>query len=130
MKLKAIRLIVILVLPLLIACEGNTYREWNVVNNSTSQIQIELKSGLSDLELSRVGPDSIRRIIVTDQLGGSDFAGNPTQSFDTLLIFNSTDTLIKNVYDSANWIIESEQASKTPSGWEHKFNLTITDQDF
>lgn len=130
MKLKAIRLIVILGLPLLVACEGNTYREWNVVNNSSNQIQLELKSGLSDLEQSTVGADSIRRIMVTDQLGGSDFAGNPIHSFHTLLIYNSTDTLIKSVYDSANWIIESEQVKKTPSNWEHKFSFTITDQDF
>lgn len=130
MKLKTLRFMAIIGIPLLIACEGNTYREWNVVNNSSTQIQIELKSDLSDLEQSSVGPDSIRRIMVTDQLGGSDFPGNPTHSFDSLLIYNSNDTLIKSVFDSANWIIESEQVSTAPSGWVHRFNFTITDQDF
>lgn len=101
-----------------------------MVNNSSTQIHIELTSGSSGLDHSTVGPDSIRKIIITDQLGGSDYAGNPTHSFDSLLIYNLTDTLVKNVYDSANWIVESEQVSKAPSGWEHKFTFTITDADF
>jgi len=130
MKVKAFRHFIILGLPMLVACEGNTYREWNVVNNSSSRIQIELKSGLSGLEQSNVGPDSIRRIMVTDQLGGSDYAGTPVHSFDSLLIYNATDTLIKNVYDSTNWSIESEQVRKMPSAWEHKFTFKVSDSDF
>ena len=130
MKLKILRLMVIFGLPLLTACEGNTYREWNVVNSSSTQIQVEFKSEFSDLDQSTVGPDSVRRIMVTDQRGGSDFAGNPVHFFDSLLIYKTTDTLIKSVYDSANWIVESEHISKAPSAWEHKFSFTLTDDDF
>lgn len=114
----------------LISCEGNTYREWVIQNDSSTEIQIDFKSGLSGLESSTVGPDSSRTIMITDQLGGSDFAGNPIHSFDLLLIFNAMDTLVKNVYDSANWSVESEQVKKIPSNWEHRFNFTITDNDF
>ena len=130
MKMNTLRTLAIAVMPFLVACEGNTYREWNVVNNSSTQIQIELISGNSGLDYSTVGPDSVRKIIITDQLGGSEFAGNPVHSFDSLLIYNLTDTLVKSVYDSSNWIVESEHVSKTPSSWEHKFTFTLTDQDF
>ena len=130
MMKQALRYLPLIGLPLLIACEGNTYREWVIQNDSSTQIQIELSSGFSDLETSTVGPDSSRRIMVTDQLGGSDYAGNPTHSFDSLLIFNATDTLIKSVYDSANWSVESQQVRKVPSHWEHRFNFTVTNSDF
>lgn len=125
-----LRFLSLMLLPTLIACEGNTYREWVIHNDSSTEIQIEFKSGLSGLETSTAGPDSSRTIMITDQLGGSDFAGNPVHSFDSLLIFNAMDTLVKNVYDSVNWSVESEQVKKVPSNWEHRFNFTITDNDF
>ena len=130
MSRRSIHFFPLALLPFLISCEGNTYREWVIQNDSSKEVRIEFDSGLSGLETSTVGPDSSRTIMITDQMGGSDYAGNPVQSFDSLLIFNAMDTLVKSVYDSANWSVETEQIRNVPSHWEHSFKFTVSDSDF
>ena len=130
MSSRSIHFFPLALLPFLISCEGNTYREWVIQNDSSKEVRIEFDSGLSGLETSTVGPDSSRTIMITDKLGGSDYAGNPVHSFDSLLIFNAMDTLVKSVYDSANWSVETEQIRNVPSHWEHSFKFTVSDSDF
>lgn len=130
--MKFYRLLPLLILPFLVACEGNTDFTWSVNNQSAGTITI---SGLNSIYADTLNLDiqaGQQEVIgVFSQLGGNSTPQIPSGAFSTLVITNSVgDTTTKNYEIQANWEVLIEQTRKIPSNYEHNYTFTVNDSDF
>ncbi|MAZ37660.1 MAG: hypothetical protein CL842_09445 [Crocinitomicaceae bacterium] len=112
------------------SCEGNTTREWKVINNSSEAFQVDMKSNFSSEKVVTIETGKSETIYVNDTRGGQDDAGNTSDYFESSEIVNLSNTERKDIQASSNWKSESEHAKRVPSHFEHKFTISISDDDF
>lgn len=115
---------------ILTSCEGNTTREWIVINNSSEAFQVAMKSNFSTEKVVTIETGKSKVIYVNETLGGQDNAGNTGEYFESFEIVNLSNTERKDIQASSNWKSESEHAKRVPSHFEHKFTISISDDDF
>jgi hypothetical protein len=125
---------IVLVALMLISCEGNTTREFQITNSSSERLKT-----LSDLYINSLPPgDTItiepgmsKIIGINDTRGGNLDPGSPSDYIKKLFIKNmSGDSLLKDFRTDTNWRIRTIHISRVPSEYIHEFNLTISDEDF
>lgn len=113
-----------------ISCEGNTDEIFNVSNNTNSEITLKFENPVLAIDsLQYIGIGETKEIAFLSFLGGNSNARGPI-IFDTVTVYNSTDTMITNFVFEQNWILESKQEKKFPSSYKHTHSLTITNSDF
>ena len=115
-------------LPFLYSCEGNTHREFTIVNNSSSEIFYEVY-GYSPV-VSSVASGEQKTFWIEDDLGGQADPGVPTNFISAMLVYTTSDTTTKDYMDVNNWVIASRQVRKIPSQHEHKYFFSLSDSDF
>ncbi len=115
---------------ILSSCEGNTTREWKVTNNSSQAFQVDIKSNFNMEKLVTIETGKSEVIYVYETRGGDDDAGNTAEYFESFEIVSLSDSVRKDVQASPNWKSESEHAKRVPSHFEHKFTISISDDDF
>lgn len=115
---------------ILSSCEGNTTREWKVINNSSQAFQVDMKSNFNSEKIVTIETGKSETIYVYDTRGGQDDAGNTSDYFESLEIVNLSNSVRKDILNSSNWKAESEHVKRVPSHYEHKFLISISDDDF
>ena len=116
---------------LLSACDGNTKREWVIYNNSSTEIFISADTNYCTLMEENIPPGQTITILISNQLGGSNDAGSPSDSGNlNWMIYSLTDTLKKDPNKDDNWDIATNRESKTPSSYSHQFTFEFKDEDF
>ena len=129
-QLIKLRLVFIFAIAITLnSCDGHTKREWNITNNSSNTIFLEADSMIWNQAIAPIPAGQTSTILVRDVIRGESFAGNPVVE-GNLLIFNSEDTLLKDVNSESNWRTDSEQIKKYPSKYEHIFSFELNDSDF
>lgn len=115
---------------LIISCEGNTDEIFNVTNNSSSEITIVFNKSTLGTDSIQVIPVGIEKeVAFLSFRGGISNAGGPIL-FDTVTVYNATDTMKTNFVYEQNWNSTTKQESKIPSAYTHTHHLEITDADF
>ncbi len=112
------------------SCEGNTTREWKVINNSSQAFQVDMKSNFNMEKVVTIETGKSEVIYVYETRGGNDDAGNTGDYFESFEIVNMSNTVRKDIQASSNWKAESEHVKRVPSFYEHKFSISISDDDF
>lgn len=112
------------------SCEGNTNREWKVSNYSSKTIQLDVKTGFGVDKIFVLESGNSEVISVIEIRGGNRVAGKTSEYFELLDLINPIDSTRKDMKANSAWSVESEHVKRVPSFYEHRFSLSITDQNF
>lgn len=122
-------LIAILGILFMTSCEGNTNRNYTLINASSHPVTAQIKSVEGKSEF-HIPVNESKLVLSFNQRGGSALAGHPSDYIFKLDIFNIEDTCFKDYTDPEKWNIISEEQSKIPSNWQHGFTFKFSDEDF
>ena len=113
-----------------VSCEGGTHREWNITNNSSSTVFVEIENFESDIEKDTIQAGETKQVISYSTFRGAHPTAEATESMTSFLLYNANDTTEKSGLVEGNWLTESEQTSKIPSDYTHIFTFSIANSDF
>ena len=125
-------LIILLLIIFLASCEGYTYREWKVSNESSTTIMV--KAGLlfeSDTVYHEIETGQEKIITITTEDKGDSEVQLAYDVFSSFLITNKdTLTTDMNFADNDSWDIWIEQTKSNPPHYEQIYTLIVTNADF
>ena len=130
MKQVLFTAIALLFVILLSSCEGNTTREWKIRNNSSTIIYANFDVIQSPVTADTIPPGETQTFAISDARGGNEDPGGPLDGVNSILIFNTSDTLKKDYTLETNWLISSEQKKKRPSDYYHEYIFEVENGDF
>lgn len=113
----------------MVSCEGNTNRNYTLINASDHEVTAKIESleGKSEFKI----PSNQSKLVLSfNQRGGTALAGHPSDYIFNLDIYNIEDTCFKDYTDPDKWITISEEQSKIPSNWQHGFTFKFSNEDF
>lgn len=114
----------------LVSCDGSTEEIFTVTNSSSSELTLIF-------ETPYLGTDSIQYILPGEEkvvayfsLRGGIEKPKSAVVFDSIGVFNDTDTLQYNLAFTQDWTTITIQESKFPSSYKHSHSVTIIDDNF
>ncbi len=123
--------LLLIVLIAFTSCEGNTTKERIIKNSSLVIIHVEVSTNWDNPDTLDINSGEEALISITDDLGGSSYADNPSNGIKELVITNiNNDTIIKDYNLKDNWDIEIEEVKKIPSNYHHRYTFVVNDSDF
>lgn len=111
------------------SCEGNTNRNYTLINASSHEVTAKIES-VEGKSKFQIPANQSKLVLSFNQRGGSSLAGHPSDYIFRLDIYNVEDTCFKDYTDPEKWNIISEEQSKVPSNWQHGFTFKFSDEDF
>ncbi|NQT77354.1 MAG: hypothetical protein HQ565_06545 [Bacteroidetes bacterium] len=122
----------LLLIFLLLSCQGSTNREWRVNNASSTTIQVRAVLVLgTDSIYESIETGETRIIIITSEPRANSDPQQAYEVFSSFLVTNANgDTIEKDFTNNDNWEIYIEHTKHRPDHFDLTYTLIVKDEDF
>lgn len=110
------------------SCDGSTNREFFLVNGTDQDLRLHVQ-GMQDSTYT-LGPGQSQMVAQGWQLGGNSNPGEPGWHLTGLRAEQGIQSASLSWETGEGWAIESDQLSRLPSSWHHRFTLVVKPEDF
>ena len=114
------------------SCEGTTYLDWSIDNQTEEALTVVHKyTDLAPPSTFSVSPGEQLLLGHNDYLGANSTPFDPSSFIDTLEVYSLVGKLMtKDWTKMENWGVSSSETSKRPTEYTHVYVLVVTEDDF
>ena len=130
MKILITGLISVSVLVLFACSQFENQQGWKIKNSSSNDIVVEFSHiSFSNIKIDTIGPGEEKLVCYVEGMQGGENLKDPTLATD-ILIFNQTDTLVKDENLKSNWIINLEEIDDRNNIMNCEYKFSVVNSDF